>query len=59
METLDFHETFLFCDLKIGLYRQFTVLIKIFEYSRSSLLFALTNMALAKGHLSKFKSQVC
>ena len=43
--------------MKIGRYR-FTVLIKLCECSRSCLLYALTNMTVAKGHLSKTKSQV-
>ena len=47
-------------DLKAGRYRQFIVLIitSVCEYLRSSLYFMLTNMALAKGHSSKTKSQV-
>ena len=42
--------------LKIGKCRQFTLLVKLYAYSRSMLLFALANMTLAKGNVSKTKS---
>ena len=58
VETLHFTESIVACDLKIDRYRQFTVLIKICEYSRSSLLFTLTDMNLSKGRLSKNIPQV-
>ena len=43
VETLDFQA----CDLKIGRYREFFQRDKICEYSRSNLLFNLTNMTIA------------
>ena len=51
METLDFPESFVACDLKIGRYRHFIVLLIM-------CLFTLTNKTLAKGHLSETKYQV-
>ena len=57
-ENIGISGSFVACDLKVGGYRPFRVLIKMCEYLRSILLFTLTNMTLAKGRLSKTKTQV-
>ena len=57
--TLDFPERFVACDLKLGRYRQFTVLILNCVSSEGRVyFFNLTNMTIAKGHLSRNKSQM-
>ena len=58
METLDFPDSFVACDLKIGRYRHFTVIICVKFVSFQGQVYILTNMTLAKGCLSETKSQV-
>ena len=58
METFVFPESFVASDLKIGRCRQFTVLTKCMCVFKVMLTFYIDQHDLAKGHLSKAKSQV-